>query len=452
MKTVARLFFLSLIAFSQVLPATAAEVTLQVPSDYKVTKIVDLNRVAAFTFDFEGNYIVAENIGSPATKKRSEIVAYKISKVAPDGTAQSLLERTGQKINHLSYYQGVVYIVTRGSIYKIAKGKISDVITGLPTYGDYANSNLIFNNGSMYFAVGTATNSGIIGPDNAWLKSYPSFRDTPCATIKLNGINVETDNYLTEKKDDKATTGSFSTFNTPVQPGQTVYSRVKCNSALIKSTPDGIVSQVYAWGFHNPKGLSIDDEGRLWVFDGGMEDRGVRPVKNGKDALYQVSENTWYGWPDFNAGTPIENPPILAEFPNNPPKPIGTFDMGAIRNSMVAPEAFSINSALAQVSDDKLSKLSLGKSDLSDFFSVTNGKIVQYKFGPEDKLYVLIAKSDGKTSLYSVESTIPYIKSVVTPGTTKSIWNNWVIGIMLAVFAGAGFIVLRNLKRPIPPV
>ncbi|MBX4191464.1 MAG: PQQ-dependent sugar dehydrogenase [Candidatus Doudnabacteria bacterium] len=445
------IFFLSLLAFILVLPANAAEVTLQAPSEYKVTKIVDAGKAVAFTFDFEGNYITAENIGMPAIKKRPEIIAYKINKISSDGSVQSLLDRTGQKVDNLSYYRGEVYIVTRGNIFKIVKGKIFGVITSLPTYGDYANSNLVFNNGYMYFAVGTATNSGIIGPDNSWLKTYPSFRDTPCATVKVNGVNVETDNYLTEKKDDKAQTSGFGAFNTPLQPGQMVYGRVKCNSGVIKSSTDGVMSEVFAWGFHNPKGLSIDDKGQLWIFDGGMEDRGVRPIKDGKDALFSVSQNNWYGWPDFNAGTPVDTQPVLAEFPNHPPKPNRVFDMNKIVSMMVSPSAFAVDSAIAQIADDKLALLDLKGNNLDNFLTVSNAKILQYKFGPNDKLYLLIATPDGKTSIYSVESTVPRVAAGIISVKNRSTWNNWLVGIMLAVFAGAGFFVLRNMRRPIPP-
>ncbi len=447
MKTVVGLFFLSIFL---ALPVSAAEVSLHVPGDYKVNHVASVGKALVFTFDFEGNYIVAEDIGMPATRKRAEIVAYKVSKFMPDGTSVTLLERTGQRITNLSYYQGKVYIVTNGRIYKIAKGKIFDVISSLPTYGDYKNSSIIFNNGSMYLAVGTATNSGIVGPDNTWLASYPSIRDVACGSYKLSGVNVETDNFLTEKKDDKAITGSYSTFNTPITQGQIVYGMQKCNGGVLKVNLDGSSVMVYASGIHNPKSLSMDDSGNLWVFDGGMEDRGVRPIKNGKDALYQVSENTWYGWPDFSAGNAVDQPAILADFPNTPPKPVATFDLNQIKNIIVSPETFFFNSGLAQISDDKLSQIDLARGELSEFLSITDGKLLQYKFGPDDKLYVLIDVA-GKSELYSIEPTVPLVSSTIETHIAKSSMTNWFLGFMLALVTGAGFFALKNLRRPLPP-
>ncbi|HEX9502807.1 MAG TPA: PQQ-dependent sugar dehydrogenase [Patescibacteria group bacterium] len=432
------------------LPVSAAGVTLQLPSDYKSTHIISLGNASAFTFDFsikgsavsgENSFIIAENLGN----------AYRVSKIAPDGTAKVLLDRTGQTITNLSYHQGVVYIVTRGRIYKIAKGKISDIITGLPTTGDYGNSTIVFNNGSMYLATGTATNSGIVGADNTWLAANPSVRDIPCANSKLAGVNITTDNFLTAKKDAKATTGSFLPFNTPVSAGQMVYGMSKCNGAVIKSTPDGVLTEVYAWGFHNPKGLSVDDNGNLWLFDGGMENRGVRPIKNGKDALFQVSQNAWYGWPDFSAASPVDQQVILAEFPNNPPQPQAVFDLGLVKYLIISPKTFLTNSALAQVSDEKINRLELSSKSLDDFLSVSGGKIIQYKFGPDDKLYVLVLAAKGKTELYSIESTAPQTSGIIGSTQAKSSFNNWMFGAMLAIFASGGLFAIRNLKTPVKP-
>ncbi|GAB6137948.1 hypothetical protein [Halanaerobaculum tunisiense] len=49
--------------------------------------------------------------------------------------------------------------------------------------------------GKMYFGVGTATNSGVVGLDNLpWLLVRPEFHDTPCRDITLTGQDYETIN------------------------------------------------------------------------------------------------------------------------------------------------------------------------------------------------------------------------------------------------------------------
>jgi|GEM_PF-4547153 glucose/arabinose dehydrogenase len=433
--------------------AANAEVLIQPASDYKAAIVANMDRATAFTFDFEGNYIVAKNIGLLATKNRAATNVFDVIKVHSDGTSQSLLDRTGQIITNLSFYQGNVYVVSRGQIFKIAKGKLSDVISSLPVYGDYANGNVIFYGGYMYYAVGTATNSGIVGADNSWLSTYPFFHDVPCAPVQLSGVSVETDNFLTAAKGAKATTGAFMPFNTPASAGQTIYGMSNCSGAVIKASPDGSQRQVYAWGLHNPKGLSVDDNGQLWVLDSGMEDRGVRPIKNGKDALYQISQNTWYGWPDFSAGIPVDQRAVLSQTPNNPPQPQGVYDLNQFKYLLVSPKKFSGN-AIAQTADDKLIELNLSDESISDFLTVKGAKIIQYKFGPDGKLYVLVDLQNGKTQLYSIENTKPAaVAGIVSTKSKNSTTLNWMLGLALAIFTGsAGFYVIKNLKRPIEPL
>ena len=46
---------------------------------------------------------------------------------------------------------------------------------------------------------------------------------------------------------------------------------------------------------------------------GGMEDSGVRPVKDDFDYIYEIKEKAWYGWPDFSGGDPIISPRFADE-------------------------------------------------------------------------------------------------------------------------------------------
>src|SRR5581483_1516871 len=141
----------------------------------------------------------------------------------------------------------------------------------------------------------------------------------------------------------------------------------------------------------------------LWVLDGGMENRGVRPVNDGKDSLYEISAGAWYGWPDFEAGNKISSQSLLSEFPSTPPKPHATFDLNQISYLIVSPDRFFQNTAIAQVADNKLQSLNLTSNNLNDFTTLP-GKVIQMKFGPDDKLYVLVSIDDKTTKLFSIES------------------------------------------------
>lgn len=436
MKKAAAVFFLSFFLFPH--NAFAQESRgLVVPADFRVTKIFDrLEGAELFTFDFEGNFIFVHRLNN----------ARRITKLSPAGEPTVLLERFSQPILGLSFHKGKVYIITRGNISVLEGGRVKDIISGLPAEGDYSNSSVIFQDGKMYFSVGTVTNSGIVGPDNSWLASSPSLRDLPCTEMKINQVNVTTDNFLTKKRNDKAVTGSFMPFNTPTH-SDTLRGSHKCNGAIMQADPDGRNLVMYAHGLHNPKGLSFDPYGSLYALDQAMEDRGVRPVKGGRDSLYKVVQNVWHGWPDFSAGEALESP-LAKDFPP-PPKPEVTFDAGHLSGFQI--DQFRLNSGLAVFDGKKISQFGLSSSDLRDFVTLAlpQDSILQTKFGPDKNLYVLT--SDNKTSqLYKIESLNPVTATSTIEGGGWPVPMNWMISLSTMILGmGAVYYVYRNQQKNI---
>jgi glucose/arabinose dehydrogenase len=243
-------------------------------------------------------------------------------------------------------------------------------------------------------------------------------------------------------------TGSFAPFNFPISENQVLSASNKCNGSIIQTSLTGNQTQIFAWGFHNLKALDFDDAGNLWVLDGGMEDRGVRPVKNGKDALYKVKAGVWYGWPDFSAGEKVE-PAILAEEPNTAPKPVATFDLNKIQTLAITPDRFMTNSALAKVSETQIQKLNINNGELSDFAAVASGRITAMKFGPDGNLYILVAQNDKTSKLYKIERVTPNNLIGSTVKKTHPAVTNWILGLMLSGLLAAAFYVSRQLKRTV---
>src|SRR5688500_5678935 len=59
-------------------------------------------------------------------------------------------------------------------------GTYTTIASALPAQGDHGMSDIAINpaNGRLYFAVGSATNSGVVGLDNwPWVKVHPEFCD-----------------------------------------------------------------------------------------------------------------------------------------------------------------------------------------------------------------------------------------------------------------------------------
>jgi glucose/arabinose dehydrogenase len=253
--------------------------------------------------------------------------------------------------NGIAFHQGAFYIADGGEkkggrILRVTpEGQVRAVVDGLPSLGDHhTDGPAVGPDGWIYFGQGTATNSGVVGTDNAefgWLKRHPEFHDTPCRDIKLAGRSFTSDNPL--QPGTRATTGPYLPFGTAATAGQVIPGRVPCNGAVLRVRPEGGTPELVAWGFRNPYSLAFAPDGHLYVTENGYDQRGSRPVFGAPDVLWAVEPGAWYGWPDYSMGRPLKdgdfhqgsNPPlepVLAEDPGAPPKPAAVFGVHASAN------------------------------------------------------------------------------------------------------------------------
>jgi glucose/arabinose dehydrogenase len=198
--------------------------------------------------------------------------------------------------------------------------------------------------GFVYFGQGTATNSGVVGTDNAhfgWLARNPEFHDVPCHDVKLTGATFESENPLTPDDNDRVKTGAFSKLGHETAPGEIIPGKLPCNGAVMRVPLAGGPIELVASGFRNPFGLAFAPDGALYVTDNGYDDRGSRPVFGAADVLWRVQPGAWYGWPDFAEARPIYQdeawgdhyrvpgkatpPRLLANAPGRPPEPSALF-------------------------------------------------------------------------------------------------------------------------------
>ena len=243
--------------------------------------------------------------------------------VNPDGTVAPFVDAASAglqgPITDIAFGpDGAFWLAHAGGIATVdlTSGAVTELITGLPSLGDHQNNQLAFgDDGWVYFGQGTATNSMVVGPDNAlfgWLPLYPEFHDTPCQDVTIAGMPFESPNVLTPDSNDVALTSPYQAFGVAVDPGTIVPGAVPCNGAVMRfqpTDPAGTLA-VFAWGLRNPYGVVVDDEGALWVIDNGPDARGSRPIENAPDTIYHLEEadaGTWYGYPDFVAGFPVTN-------------------------------------------------------------------------------------------------------------------------------------------------
>lgn len=267
----------------------------------------------------------------------------------------------------LTFHDGAFYIseggqLEGGRILRVTpEGQMSVLVDKLPSFGDHhTNGPAVGTDGYLYFGQGTATNSGVVGPDNAdygWLTRNPKFHDVPCEDITLTGENYTSDNPLTEAKGDKVTTGAYSAFGTPTTKGQGIKGQLPCTGAIMRVPLRGGPLELVASGLRNPFGLAFAPDGRLFTTENAYDSRGSRSPYGAGDVLWEVKPGGWYGFPDFSAGEPLNTPDfggpghgpafVLANHKPIPVKPAAILGVHSSSNGF----DFSRNAAFGHVGE-----------------------------------------------------------------------------------------------------
>ncbi len=281
-----------------------------------------LTAPTGIAFDTDGTMILTE---SGAGGRTPRIFGYK-----PDGTYFDIYPQKQKfpfniggdhftihaPIGGVVVHEGRIFVTHRdangyGVITSFGyDGSHYTVVSDLPAQGDYGLTDLTVNptSGRLLFALGSATNSGVVGEDNwdaGWLRKFPNFCDQPWDTgkhnsfLKLLGYRFSTANPRAGLgQDDVLITGPMQPFGVS---NQTRVKRTeKPTGAIYSISPTGGDLQVEAHGLRLPRGLRYNGF-RLYATNNGMELRGTRPIKNDPDVMVRVVSGTWYGFPDYSA-------------------------------------------------------------------------------------------------------------------------------------------------------
>lgn len=230
----------------------------------------------------------------------------RISRV-DDDKAELVAEGFNGPLIGLKWHEGGFLATHRSTLTRVGlDGKKVDLVTDLPGYGDHHTNHIAVKDGKVYFGQGTVTNSGVVGPDNllifGWLVGRRDGHDTPPYDVTLTGVNFRSRNPFNPLEE--VETGAFLPLGEKSQPGQVVKGNLKANGVVYRCNPDGSNLEVFAWGLRNPYPLTVDPRGRLLTIVQGEDYRGSRPM-HAHDALYEVKQGAWYGWPDFSGGQPV---------------------------------------------------------------------------------------------------------------------------------------------------
>jgi glucose/arabinose dehydrogenase len=305
-----------------------------------------LNCPMGICWDDSGNLIVAEG----GIDGRDPRIIYvkpdrSIGNIYPVGTRIPIVEpgfRIDGPIGGIVACRGKVYVSHRdandmGVITAFDyNGDHRTVVANLPAQGDFGVTDLAIPplpaEPRLYFGVGAATNSGVVGLDNweeGWLRWHRQACDLAYQALSLLGFRFDAANpEASIFSPGSLITVPFEPFGTSdvVEIPGVDFPLQKPSAAIMSVALDGGDLRVEAWGVRDPVGLALNDFGAIYVTDRGMELRGTRPIDNDPDALYQVIlPGTWLGWPDYSTSLepislPKYQPPRWMVIPTGYPK------------------------------------------------------------------------------------------------------------------------------------
>ncbi len=251
-------------------------------------------------------YVAESGYGAGARETEARVL-----RISPDGSIEEVASGFNAPLNGLALRGEILYLSHCGKItaLDLDSGDREDLLTGLPSQGDHQNNDLLFGpDGALYFGQGTATNAGVVGPDNflnGWAERYPKFHDLPSRSFTLTGESYEAPDPGTLEPADKKKTGAFAPFGVKQTKGAVLQATVPAGGAILRYDLKNKKLSIFADGLRNPFGLAVDEAGKIYATNLGYDDRGVRAVKNSPDWVVKVKEGSWYGWPDFAGELPL---------------------------------------------------------------------------------------------------------------------------------------------------
>jgi glucose/arabinose dehydrogenase len=281
------------------------------PGFQAIVAVEGLNYPSAMDWDDQGRLFILQSHSVDLPLTGVKIVRVEKGGELVDVDLEGEAAPTGKVAVGLTFHEGFFYLsheekdgtwgITR---FHPQTGATEKVLRGLPAQADHWVNHLIFDkDGTLYFGIGSATNSGVVSSQDPvnlkWLEKRPQGRDIPCRDLTLLPASFSDDNGLTEAKDDKATTGAFQAYGS--SGAATVAGEALCSSSVYRLPRGATQPELVAWGFRNPVGLVQAADGAIYVAAQGADIRGTRPVNEDGDALYRLKQGAWYGWPELGA-------------------------------------------------------------------------------------------------------------------------------------------------------
>ncbi|ADL51376.1 hypothetical protein [Clostridium cellulovorans] len=232
-----------------------------------------------FVSDNQGNFYVA--------------FKDKILLISNKGDTKYIVKSKKYDISTLSWSHDNVFFISQKFLYKIdvKNKKITELMKDLPV--SYAHKPIMrLYNDKLYIAIGSSTNSGVAEKGEK--------QDILPYTITSKG-----------KIFGEAKTGAFMSYGENVEEGSKIKGKGIGNASVLIYDLKKNSYNTMAWGIRSVEGMEFNSMGNLIAAVSGMENKGLRPIKGDNDYIYIIRDGSWYGWPDYSGGDPVESPRFL---------------------------------------------------------------------------------------------------------------------------------------------
>ena len=180
---------------------------VKVPSGFQIEKVTSgLSFAAELTFDDRGRLYVAEAGGGfePVEFRPPRIVRVDLTSGRKHVVAD-LTPFVVPPVVGLAWADGWLYFTHRDSDDTGALSRVRDgggvpekLLTGFVTaQAEHFMNGIAIRNGWIYFGIGQAGNSGVLGADVApFIERHPDLRLIPCRNLVMRGHNFRGPNFL----------------------------------------------------------------------------------------------------------------------------------------------------------------------------------------------------------------------------------------------------------------
>lgn len=341
--------------------------------------VKDLNNATDFEFDEDGNtYVAFED---------------KILKLKKDNSKEVIFASKNEKIGEVAIKENEMFFLLGDKLIckNLSDSKEKIILNNIPNYGDVTKNKIFIEGDYLYLTIDSATNSGVLSKDD--LSKNPINKgDISAIDLELKGINFG-----------ESKTGAFSPYGTATQKGQLIKANEIGTSSIVKINLNDFNKETISMGIKNVKGIDFNSEGTIYATVGGIDENGARGIYGDVDYVYEINkEKTWYGWPDYSGGDPINSPRfrkegkvkqefIINKHPSTPPAPYYQNDnINSLEEMIIDKSGLFLDKDSMMIYDkSKNSIISLNKyGEKKDILSLSKGTIDDMKIY-KDNFYFL---------------------------------------------------------------